>query len=65
MAGWAVPRGYVLDRFVPERIGPLGDALFDYLGGGVDDAEHVVDVAVPEGVGENATGAQPAPRLEQ
>ena len=56
---------YVLYRFVPERIGPLGDALFDYLGGGIHDAEHVVDVAVPEGVGENAAGAEPAPRLEQ
>ena len=56
---------YVLYRFVPERIGPLTDALFDYLGGGVDDAEHVVDVAVAERIGEHATGAEAGTRLEQ
>jgi hypothetical protein len=56
---------YLLYRFVPERIGPLADALFDFLGGGVDDAEHVVDVAVAERVGEDTAGAEPATRLEQ
>ena len=40
-------------------------ALFDYLGGGVDDAEHVVDVAVAERIGENTTGAEAGTRLEQ
>jgi hypothetical protein len=29
---------YVLYNFVPERVGPLADALLDYLGGGVEDA---------------------------
>ena len=49
----------------PEPIGPLTDALFDYLGGGVDDAEHVVDVAVAERIGEHTTGAEAGTRLEQ
>ena len=56
---------YVLYRFVPEPIGPLTDALFDCLGGGVDDAEHVVDVAVAERIGEHTTGAEAGTRLEQ
>ena len=37
----------------------------DYLGGGVDDAEHVVDVAVAERIGEHTTGAEAGTRLEQ
>jgi hypothetical protein len=28
----------VLYSFVPERVGPLADALLAYLGGGVEDA---------------------------
>ena len=58
---------YVLYRFVPERIGPLADALFDYLGGsgGIDDAEDVVDVAVAERVREDPAGAEPGTRLKQ
>jgi DNA-binding transcriptional ArsR family regulator len=29
---------YVLYSFVPERVGPLADALLDYLGGGAEEA---------------------------